>query len=144
LIYNQYTPIQTLKVPSDYDSILNLLKTSLSQHEKTTLLLYGQATVKTNYTNITNAYTYLIQNNIPILIPQEYINRYMNTEFSTLLNNEQMPEEIKRENNTFRNEYEKYIYDQTALTENSPVLSRNYSNTEITSLDFLIPIESQQ
>ena len=143
-----YSDTDLKKFPPDYDSILNLLKTSLSQHEKTTLLLYGQATVKTNYTNITDAYTYLIQNNIPILIPQEYINSYMNTEFSTLLNNEQIPEgikeDVKRESNTFRNEYEKYIYDQTASTEELPSTNQETTqNTEITALDFLIPLESQ-
>jgi uncharacterized protein YbaR (Trm112 family) len=103
-----YSDTDLKKFPPDYDSILSLLKTSLSQHQKTSLLLYGQTEVKTNYTNITDAYTYLIQNNIPILIPQEYINSYMNTEFTTLLNNEQIPEgikeEIKRKNDTFRNE----------------------------------------
>ena len=143
-----YSDTDLKKFPPDYDSILNLLKTSLSQHEKTTLLLYGQATVKTNYTNITDAYTYLIQNNIPILIPQEYINSYMNTEFSTLLNNEQIPEgikeDVKRKSNTFRNEYEKYIYDQTALAEELPTANQGTTlNTEITSLDFLIPLEPQ-
>lgn len=143
-----YSDTDLKKFPSDYDSILSLLKTSLSQHQKTTLLLYGQTTVKTNYTNITDAYTYLIQNNIPILIPQEYINSYMNTELTTLLNNEQIPErikgEIKRKNNTFRNEYEKYIYDQTALAEQLPSSNQETTlNTETISLDFLIPLESQ-
>ncbi len=143
-----YSDTDLKKFPPDYDSILSLLKTSLSQHQKTSLLLYGQTEVKTNYTNITDAYTYLIQNNIPILIPQEYINSYMNTEFTTLLNNEQIPEgikeEIKRKNDTFRNEYEKYIYDQTALAEQLPSFNQETTlNTEITSLDFLIPLESQ-
>ena len=143
-----YSDTDLKKFPPDYDSTLKLLNISLSQHQKTTLLLYGQTEVKTNYTNITDAYTYLIQNNIPILIPQEYINRYMNTEFTTLLSNEQIPEgikeEIKRKNEAFRNEYEKYIYDQTALTEQLPSLNQETTqNAEITSSDFLIPIESQ-
>jgi len=143
-----YSDTDLKKFPPDYDSTLSLLKTSLSQHQKTTLLLYGQTTVKTNYTNITDAYTYLIQNNIPILIPQEYVNSYMNTEFTTMLNNEQIPEgikeEIKRKNDTFRNEYEKYIYDQTALVEQLPSSNQETTpNTEITPLDFLIPLESQ-
>jgi peptidoglycan/xylan/chitin deacetylase (PgdA/CDA1 family) len=72
----------------------------------------------------------------------------MNTEFSTLLNNEQIPEgikeDVKRESNTFRNEYEKYIYDQTALAEELPTANQGTTlNTEITSLDFLIPLEPQ-
>lgn len=143
-----YSDTDLKKFPSDYDSTLKLLNTSLSQHQKTTLLLYGQTEVKTNYTNITDAYTYLIQNNIPILIPQGYINKYMNTEFTILLSNEQIPEgikeEIKRKNDTFRNEYEKYIYDQTALTEQLPSSNQETTqNTEITSSDFLIPLESQ-
>ena len=143
-----YSDTDLKKFPPDYDSTLSLLKTSLSQHQKTTLLLYGQTTVKTNYTNITDAYTYLIQNNIPILIPQEYINNYMNAEFTTLLDNEQVSEgikeEIKRKNDTFRNEYEKYIYDQTALVEQLPSSNQETTpNTEITPLDFLIPLESQ-
>ena len=143
-----YSDTDLNKFPSNYNSLLNLLNISLSQHQKTTLLLYGQTAVKTNYTNITDAYEYLIQNNLSILIPQEYITTYLNTEFSNLLNNEQISEEIKQPiqttDNTFRNEYEEYIYNQTILSQQLPFSDQEtLLNTEELSSDFLILLDSQ-
>ena len=81
--------------PSDYDNIIETLGTQLTQHQKTTLLLFGETISKSNHKNITDAYKELIEKNIPILIPQEYMNEYLNKRFDEYkLQLETIPKEI--------------------------------------------------
>ena len=85
------------KFPIDYDSLVKTLNLSLTQHQKTTLLLYGESISKSNHTNITDAYKELIEKDIPILIPQKYINEYLNNRFDEYkLQLESVPKEIEK------------------------------------------------
>lgn len=105
------------KFPSDYDSLVQNLGLSLTQHQKTTLLLYGQTTTKSNHTNITDAYKDLIEKNIPIIIPQQYINEYLNIQFEEYkLILESIPQEIEEKisitKDNFLDPYQEYIFKQ--------------------------------
>ncbi len=137
------------KFPNDYDNLVNTLDISLTQHQKTTLLLYGESISKTTHTNITDAYKELVEKNIPILIPQEYINEYLNNEFEIhKLKLESIPEEIKNEINivkeSFSNPYQEYIYKQLGTplefnTDTNKVDINSYPTLE----EFLINPDSE-
>jgi len=137
------------KFPSDYDKLLNRLKISLTQHQKTTLLLYGETMVRSNHTNITDAYKELIEKDIPILVPQEYINVYLNGQFQSYKSTlgsipKEIEEDISVKKGSFSNPYQEYVY--TQLTKQVS----NITNNEQTSLeeypashDFRLNIDSQ-
>lgn len=79
--------------------------------------MYGESISKSKHTNITDAYKELIEKNVPILIPQEYINEYLNSEiknYSIQLTNipKQLDEDISIQKTSFNNIYEEYIFGQ--------------------------------
>lgn len=137
------------KFPSDYDNLVNTLGISLTQHQKTTLLLYGESLSKTTQTNITDAYKELIEKNIPILIPQEYINEYLNNEFEIKkLKLESIPEEINNGisivKESFSNPYQEYIFKQLNTTLQYNIDTNKVDiNTYPTLGDFLINPDSE-
>ena len=108
------------KFPPDYDSILSTLNISLTQHQKTTLLLYGESIVKSDQTDTTSAYAYLLEKDLPIHIPQEYINIYLDSEFTKYTNS--IPLQYKDsfskplETDTLGNDiYQEYIKNQLSI-----------------------------
>ncbi len=137
------------KFPSDYDSLIKSLGISLTQHQKTTLLLYGETVSKAKNTNITDAYKELIEKEIPILIPQEYLNGYINMkigEYKKMLTEKasQLEKDLTVEKTTFRNTYDEYIYKQASIEiplQEQPVTQQ--SETSSTVSNFLIDINSE-
>lgn len=112
------TDTNLFKFPSDYDSLVNTLGISLTQHQKATLLLYGESISKTEYTNITDAYLKLLELDIPILIPAEYINEYVEKEIYKINTEGNIPDlklplSIKRD--SFNTNYAEYIYNQMLI-----------------------------
>lgn len=135
------------KFPSDYDTLIDNLGISLTQHQKTALLLFGQTVTESKHSDITQAYMELLEKNIPILIPQEYINEYLNNEISkyeTTLTQKfvQLTEEINVEKDTFDNPYDEYIFKQftnnLTLTSSTETLDNSFKVS-----DFLIDIDSE-
>lgn len=137
------------KFPIDYDNLVKTLNLSLTQHQKTTLLLYGESISKSNHTNITDAYKELIEKDIPILIPQKYINEYLNNRFDEYkLQLESVPKEIEENINVeklyFSNPYEEYIQNQLIAqipnsTNEDQEDIKSYPNLK----DFIIDCDSQ-
>lgn len=64
-------------LPSDYDSILNTLSSSLTQHQKMSLLIYGETESKSITKSVKEGYIELIEKDIPILIPEQYLKIYI-------------------------------------------------------------------
>ncbi|NLZ24574.1 hypothetical protein GX888_02415, partial [Candidatus Dojkabacteria bacterium] len=137
------------KFPPDYDSLLETLNISLSQHQKMTLLLYGETVVKSEYSKVSDAYRELIEKEMPVLIPQEYLNIYVNGEVKRYVNNQNrgdniLQEEIVEERNSFPNQYSEYIY--TQLHSVLPLLEENtnYSvDGDLDVRDFVLELNSE-
>lgn len=116
------------KFPQEYDSLLNALNISLTQHQKTTLLLYGESIVKSDQSNINMAYAYLIDKDIPIHIPQEYINIYLDSQLEKYTNS--IPLQYKDsfskplETNSLPNDpYQEYAKSQLTIYRDLPILT---------------------
>lgn len=79
--------IQTLPslnmLPKDY-SIFTKKYGNLTQHEKTQLLRYSTTTHKAEETTLTELYTSIYNNNINILIPQQYLDIYFLSQFQNI------------------------------------------------------------
>ncbi len=137
------------KFPSDYNSLLETLNISLSQHQKMTLLLYGETVVKSEHSKVSDAYRELVEKEMPVLIPQEYLNIYINGEVKRYVNNQNrgdniLQEEIVEERNSFPNQYSEYIY--TQLHSVLPLLEENtnYSvDGDLDVRDFVLELNSE-
>ena len=144
--------IDLIKLPTDYDSLVKTLKTSFTQHQKTTLLLYGESISKTKHTNITDAYKELAEKEIPILIPQEYINIYLENKFQEYKNtvgeiNSEFKSSLNIQKASFSNSYQEYIFNQKLLqlptkenttqtsTEGFPAISNFLLETDSESIN---------
>lgn len=82
--------------PSNYTDITEKLR-DIDQHSKTELLRYSQTLQKGNFNTLTEAYTYLDNQDISAVIPQEYIEIYIISQtqkISELINEETLPSEI--------------------------------------------------
>lgn len=86
------------KFPSNYDDIVSKMG-DIDQHSKTKLLRYSQTLKSTkDIQSIAEGYRYLNENNIPVSIPQEYINIYFVSEayrISSLLKISSLPKNIQ-------------------------------------------------
>jgi len=137
------------KFPSDYDTLIALLDTTLTQHQKTTLLLYGESVSLSKQESITKGYEELVKKNIPILIPQEYINRYLEEEFSKYLSliedkDKAILNAPLTTDSLYTNAYDEYISGQ--LKSETSLQTKNYlENSEIKSLngDFLLDLDEE-
>ncbi len=146
-----FTPLQIdtdlSKFPSDYDTLVESLRLTLTQHQKTTLLLYGETISKTKHTNITDAYKELIEKETPILIPQEYINQYLNDkigEYEKMLTESvsQLDGDLVLSKTDFRNIYDEYIYKQASLQ--IPLQEKSEAQSSDSSVsNFLIDLNSE-
>lgn len=137
------------KLPSNYDQITDKLNIQLTQHEKTTLLLYGESIHKSESSNITEAYTKGLELDIPLLIPQEYINQYVNycVNISTGIPTEylnEMADPPKVQRSLFSTPYAEYIYNQMVIQlEQESTDTKIFKSTkDISSLDFLFEINN--
>ena len=116
------------KFPQDYETLLNTLDISLTQHQKTALLLYGESIVKSNQTNINIAYANLIEKNLPIHIPQEYINIYIDSELTKYTDS--IPNQYKDSfskpldaDSLYDDSYQEYIGSQFSIYKTLPSLT---------------------
>lgn len=71
-------------LPKDY-SIFTKKDGNLTQHEKTQLLRYSTTTHKTEEVTATELYTNIYNNNLNILIPQQYLDIYFLTQFQNIV-----------------------------------------------------------
>jgi peptidoglycan/xylan/chitin deacetylase (PgdA/CDA1 family) len=137
------------KFPQDYDSVLSTLNISLTQHQKTSLLLYGESIVKSDQTEISSAYTYLIEKDLPIYIPQEYINIYLDSEF--IKDTSYIPLQYRDifskslETGTLSsNIYQEYIKDELSIYKTLPLSVTSNTIRNFPQLkDFAIDLDSE-
>jgi len=82
----EITPLPSLNtLPKEY-SIFTKQYGNLTQHEKTQLLRYSTTTHKTENLTVIELYTDIHNNNLNILIPQQYINIYFLTQLQDITN----------------------------------------------------------
>ena len=70
-------------LPQSYDALAQNFGT-FSSHELTTFLRHGKVVKTSDKQNITDAYNYLISSGTNILLPQEYIDRYLLTKIQNI------------------------------------------------------------
>ncbi|MDX9739423.1 MAG: polysaccharide deacetylase family protein [Candidatus Dojkabacteria bacterium] len=137
------------KFPQDYDLVLSTLNISLTQHQKTTLLLHGEGIVKSDQTDISSAYAYLIEKDLPTHIPQEYINIYLDSEF--IKDTSYIPLQYKDifskslETGTLSsNIYQEYIKDELSIYKTLPLSVTSNTIRNFPQLkDFAIDLDSE-
>ncbi|HOR06009.1 MAG TPA: polysaccharide deacetylase family protein [Candidatus Dojkabacteria bacterium] len=82
----EITPLPSLNtLPKEY-SIFTKQYGNLTQHEKTQLLRYSTTTHKTENKTATELYTDIYDNNLNILIPQQYVDIYFLTQLQNIAN----------------------------------------------------------
>jgi len=83
-------------LPESYHDLTELLG-EFSAHELTTFLRYGSVLKSSTQTDITKGYEYLLDSQVNILVPQEYIDVYMLNEIENIAT--QLQEENKNKEN---------------------------------------------
>ena len=93
-------------LPKEYSSFTKQYGT-LTQHEKTELLRYSTTTHKTENKNLTELYTDIYNNNLNILVPAQYLDIYLLTQFQEIGNKikaeSTLPSTSKELSNIFQN-----------------------------------------
>lgn len=137
-------------LPSDYDHIINTLDISLTQHQKMSLLKYGETECKSNIKSIKEGYLELIEKEIPILIPEQYLKEYidqqLNSQISQLYNVPIQLQEIQcNVSPTFNNSYQRYIWEEMKKTEEreEPIQNRVNQNEQFEIFNFLPDLSSE-
>lgn len=135
------------KFPDDYDYLITTLQISLTQHQKMSLLLYGETESKTTHTSIKNAYEQLIEKEIPILIPSQYIQTYIDTKLDEYISQLsvapiQLRNVMSKEPPVFENPFQRYLWLEMRNMEYAQ------DSTEISGdlsiLNFNLEISSEQ
>ncbi len=136
--------------PLDYDYIISSLDISLTQHQKMSLLLYGESESRSTLTSIQEGYIELIKKDIPILIPKQYIKKYIDEEierYSVKLN--QVPIQLQdiqcNISPTFNSPYQKYIWEEMEKTEFSKENEDDGKDTKevFTTTNFYLDLYSE-
>lgn len=114
-------------LPKEYPSFTKKYG-NLTQHEKTQLLRYSTTTHKTDNLTVTELYTDIHNNNLNILIPQQYLDIYFLTQFQDIANKikslKTIPSVSKELSSIFTNDI--YFYNNNNNVENISGIS-NFS-----------------
>ncbi len=135
---------------SDYDNIVNILNISLTQHQKMSLLIYGETENKSNQKSVKEGYLELLEKDLPILIPEQYLKKYIKQQLdiyiSQLYNVPIQLQEIQCNlSPTFNNQYQRYIWEELNKTEifESP-LQNNISENKLSEItNFYLDLSSE-
>ena len=99
-------------LPKTYDTLVKNLG-AFSPHDLTTFLRYGEVAKSTDKQNLTDAYKTLIESGTPLLVPQEYIDRYLLREIQNI-------SEMILEENKNNEELQPYI----TMSEDSAIIQK--------------------
>jgi len=123
-------------LPTGYDHIVNTLNISLTQHQKMSLLIYGETESKSNQKSIQEGYGELINKNIPILIPEQYLKKYIDQILeSYIFQLNEVPIQLQyiqcEPSPTSTNPYQKYLWGEMKKTDElESTLQNNISQNE--------------
>lgn len=137
-------------LPSDYDKIVKTFDTSLTQHQKMSLLIYGETESKSNLQSVKEGYFELIEKDIPILIPEQYLKIYIDQQLDKYISQlNKIPNQLIETqcmiSPTFNNPYQKYIWEEMIKIEQKEQLRQDTTNQneQISISNFLLDFSSE-